>query len=219
MKRYLTLVALPIFLAACDEPVYYGEFHIQKPFVITEKYSRSECNDRYDWWNCQDKALSLSQGAHKVKYALLKKGKDTVINFIFDNDKSKNIIITSPEINLNDEFHIAAADINQNFDISGQIDTDITRSSETDGLESCTYTTHEFLCHWVDIHTEKKTTREYICEDVIVSHEGRMHVRYYYLTTLKKMTGIFLQQNDELARFQTNNSNTDKIYTYKGACY
>jgi hypothetical protein len=148
MKKLIPLIAIAGLMTACDELNFNGQLNVAKNFTITEHYDQIDCNNRMDWWNCQDKSVTISAGNHSTEIRPSQLGQDKIIEIKLDGRKGQQVKITGNKyVNLGDQFHINAADIAQNFDIAGNIDTQVSNSSETSTIETCSEIYYERRCH------------------------------------------------------------------------
>lgn len=157
MKKLFPILAAATLLTACEDLKFGGQLTVHSNFNINEDYDPVACNERFDWWNCRSKSLSVDSGSHTAEISLTKLGTTKQIFLKLDGKRDKEIKIElNKDIKLNDQFYIQASDIKQDFDISGRIDTQVSDSQEISGVETCSETHYERRCRWVqqqqDVH-------------------------------------------------------------------
>jgi len=149
MKKLLPILAAATgLLTACEDTKYSGQLNAHNTFSITEEYDATDCNNRFDWWNCQSKSLSINPGSHAADISLTQSGSTKQIVLKLDGDKNKVIKISlDKDVSVGDQFSIRASQIKQDFDIIGRIDTQVSRSQEVSAVETCSETHYERRCH------------------------------------------------------------------------
>jgi hypothetical protein len=149
MKKLLPIVAAAAgLLTACEDTKFSGQLNAYNTFNITEEYDVIDCNNRFDWWNCQSKSLSVNPGSHSADISLTQSGSTKQIVLKLDGDKNKVIKISlDKDVSVGDQFSIRASQIKQDFDIVGRIDTQVSRSQEMSAIETCSETHYERRCH------------------------------------------------------------------------
>ncbi|MGZ3807770.1 MAG: hypothetical protein ACXVCE_06775 [Bacteriovorax sp.] len=117
----------------------------------------------------------------------------------------------------NGRVFISHNDINQPFDISGNISTDISESSRIDAIEDCSRTVTENHCSKI---CETRDSCHIDCRDEQVTINGRHEVSYHYRTTQRDLAIDFLKQDkpEVLASFHGTDTQTDRITDYEGLC-
>jgi hypothetical protein len=115
-------------------------------------------------------------------------------------------------------FNISHEKINQPFDISGVIDTDVSEYGYTDTVESCTWNVTEKKCDKVLI----KETGKYdiICKDEITTFHGRRDISYHYRQVVRDLSLDFMKAGSTgvIAHFTGRNQDTDKITDHYSEC-
>ncbi|MBK9323754.1 MAG: hypothetical protein IPM97_12565 [Bdellovibrionaceae bacterium] len=239
MKKVLLLLMTSSMLSACDELNFRGQIKVYRSFEVVEQYNQVSCNERVDWWNCQNKSVNFSEGLHTAEVTLTESGGDPTIVVKVEGNKSQQVKITgNKNVKISDNFHIRAVDINQKFDIKGSIDTKITDGPEMSGVETCSETHYETRCRWEDLDGDRRGRdgrpdrgddrhgpghgpghggRE-VCERVPITLYGDRDVTYYHETTEKNLKSQFVQGSDVLADITGRHTRVRKVYTYQGYC-
>jgi hypothetical protein len=127
--------------------------------------------------------------------------------------KSKNDF----NVPANGTITISHNDINQPFDLTGRIETDITNSDSRREIEDCTWTVKENHCKKV---CTKEDTCHAECADVEITMHGQRVVEFHYRTTHRDLGMDLLQvgSREVLASFHGTNDDVDQINDYIGAC-
>lgn len=112
---------------------------------------------------------------------------------------------------------ISHNDINQPFDISGAIATDVSNSGQINQLEDCTWTVTENHCKKIcdtvnSCHVE--------CRDVQITVHGRREVEFHFRTTHRDVNMDLLRAGtaEILASFHGTNNDVDRVNDFIGAC-
>lgn len=117
----------------------------------------------------------------------------------------------------NGQIAISHNDINQPFDLRGDIKTNITHSGGTDTVEDCSWTVTENHCQKI---CDKPDACRIECKDVQVTLKGRHQVSYHYRTTHRDLSIDFLKADkpEVLATFTGSDTQVDRITDFEGVC-
>ena len=133
-----------------------------------------------------------------------------------------NILIpikSSKDLNVPSNGHVAIShnDINQPFDMRGEITTDINDSERSDVIEDCTFTVTENHCQKI---CDKPDACSIVCKDEQVTINGRHEVAFHYRTTHRDLNMDFLKADkpEVLASFHGSDTQTDRITDFSGVC-
>jgi hypothetical protein len=142
-------------------------------------------------------------------YTLKLEGHDTILLPI-KSEKSLNIPSSG-------RIAISHSDINQPFDVQGEISTDITDSATSDIVEECSWTVTENHCKKI---CDKPDHCDIQCKDEQVTLYGHHEVRYHYQTIDRAVALNLLKQDkpEVLASFHGTDSETNKITEFEGQC-
>jgi hypothetical protein len=123
----------------------------------------------------------------------------------------------SLSIPSNGRVSISHNDINQPFDIDGNIATDVSNTDRIDAVEDCSWTVTENHCKKI---CDKPDACKIECADVQVTLHGRHEVSYHYRTINRDLAINFLKQDkpEVLDSFHGTDSQTDRISDYDGVC-
>ena len=129
----------------------------------------------------------------------------------------------------NGTFFLTAAEVDQPYDVSGEVDTDITRSTQRRDQEQCTYTDYERRCQRVcqnicrtrpDGRRVCRQRCENRCRNVRVTRWGWRDIDYHVRTENKDYEVEILQPgtNTTAALFVGNYRKSQTIVDYRGMC-
>lgn len=112
---------------------------------------------------------------------------------------------------------ISHDDINQPFDLRGEIKTDVSHSGGTDTVEDCSWTVTENHCQKI---CDKPDACKIECKDVQVTLKGQHQVSYHYRTIHRDLSIDFLKiaKGEVLATFNGSDTQVDRITDYEGVC-
>lgn len=135
------------------------------------------------------------------------------------HDKILIPIKAAKDLNMPSNGHVSIShnDINQPFDLSGEIATDVQDSSRNDTVEDCTFTVTENHCQKI---CDKPDACSIVCKDEQVTIKGRHEVSYHYRTIHRDLSIDFLKADkpEVLASFHGTDTQTDRITDYSGVC-
>lgn len=115
-------------------------------------------------------------------------------------------------------FSISHEKINQPFDLSGVINTDVSLYGYTDTVESCTWNVTEKKCDKV---LNKETQKyEIICKDEITTFHGMRDISYHYKQVVRELSLEFMRAGSTgvIAHFNGRSQDTDKITDHYSDC-
>ena len=127
-------------LAGCGIK-FSGMLDVHEPITITQK-GAANCNQQWNWWDCKpDKTVTLTPGQFPARVTLGMANLEKSIKLEVDNAKPATSveIAFSKDINIGGHFLLTAAQTGQNFDLGGDIVTNVTDSPEEEGTESCSF--------------------------------------------------------------------------------
>ena len=134
----------------------------------------------------------------------------------------ENILIpikSSKDLNVPSNGHVAIShnDINQPFDVRGEIATDVQDSSSTQAIEDCTFTVTENHCQKI---CDKPDACSIVCKDEQMTINGRHEVAYHYRSTHRDLSIDFLKADkpEVLGSFHGTDTATERINDYSGVC-
>lgn len=141
----------------------------------------------------------------------------------FDIPKGSSI----PQDNGN--FFFRADEVGQPYDLSGEVQTDITRSARRFEREQCTYTDYETRCRRVcqnicrtrpDGRRVCRQRCENRCSRVAVTRWGLRDIEFYIRTENKDYFVELLlpNSNRQAAHFDGNYRRSQRIIEYRGQC-
>lgn len=224
--RYSVMLSACLFLTACDED-YSGVLSLQQQVVL--KLKKSDLVLPAGNYNTE-----ISASSSKVKLKVQVNGAEQKVEFKLAKGvkiKTFNDVDLAPDVS------------GQPYRIKGDENTEYEDSSSVRTTESCTYSTIERQCGYErgpqqcttqttcanqadpntcqSVRTCVDGPTQYICRDVSVSHSGTHDVEYYmtYWTTTRHLQVIDSATNAALGVFSNQTTDSNKHYTYQGACY
>lgn len=133
----------------------------------------------------------------------------------------ENIIIPikgTKELNVPTNGHVSIShnEINQPFDLKGEIATDIEDSTRINTVEECTRSFTENHCNKIC----ELSTCKIVCKDEVVTIIGRHELSYHYRTINRDLNIEFLKADrpEVLATFHGTDSQMDRVIDYTGIC-
>lgn len=238
MKKLLWLGFLFWSSAACN-PIK-GTLKVSSPLTF-KIAATNNCNEEFDWWNCQqqDESYKVSSGIYDAN--LLVKSKSQVdLEIKSSSGKIKSIPIELPKGSSFPEYsgklHLTSKQLGQSFALDADVSTGINDTETYDSVEQCSKAVQRKVCEWVEVRDNSKkdhrdreerrkgkdreNSKRYVCEYKTEYVPGEMDVSYYYRTTTTEVELIFLKANSQtpVGLYTGAKSDTDKIYTYKGSC-
>lgn len=109
----------------------------------------------------------------------------------------------------NGEFSLTAEQVEQPYDVKGDIRTQVTRSREQRGVERCTYQERVRYC-------ERMPDGRTRCRDEVVSRNGERCIRYYDEHTLQELVfDLYLPNSStNVSQFDGTYEQTDRVVTW-----
>lgn len=132
IMKGLGLAAVAVFLVGCNEINFSGLLNVTEP--ITFAGQRAEIVVNPGQFNTK---ASIGQSGSKktIKLEIANANPATKVELSFDKN-----------INIGATFTLAAAQIGQNFDVNGTMDTKVEKSPEYSRNEFCTYQMPQTVC-------------------------------------------------------------------------
>ncbi len=144
----LGIAAMTAFLAGCDDVKFNGMLSVTEP--ITFAKTKSADKAQVVEWEVNKAAgdAVLNPGRFSTKITMGKSGKKKLLTLEVANADPATVIKLKfdKDINLGENFTLTAAQLGQNFDLSGNLLTKVERSPERTGYESCTYQYPQTVC-------------------------------------------------------------------------
>jgi len=144
-------------------------------------------------------------------------------NFTLKLEGHENVLIPlKSEKNLNVPSNgiveISHNDINQPFDIKGNIKTDVSHSGVIDSFEDCTRTVTENRCTKICEMSESGCRID--CKDEVSEIQGRRHVAFHFRTTQRDLFINFfkIEKPEVLATFTGTDTQVDRVVDFEGLC-
>ncbi len=209
MKRVLMIVSGAFFVTACGG--IDGDLILSSPLTVVDSKGKTKV---------------IQPGHFDAKIKLEGRGGKELEIKIDDavNGKDVKLELKIPPGTVpsySGSFEILGANVDQAFNIRGEIDTDEYRTERTRSIESCSTRVRRTECRDVIVTgPDGKKRRQRRCEDVVRSVIGRQDVEYYHRTTTVRANADFIDPASEaaLGRFGGSRSDREKIYTHQGLC-
>lgn len=243
-QYFLLGITLSLGLSACDDVDFRSILIVQNPLKLVSATSSTNCDDQVDWWNCskEPETLLLTPGSYSLSARLGETSKTTKLLLEIPNSKNTKQVITiesSRKLSSNDQtFSLSPEEINQEFALNGNIVTQYENGPHQNDVESCTYTTREYVCREKRIHAtdnlidkqidkrndhnhrppHRPPPTETVCGYETVTHYGRQYVEFYVQYITKTLSLSFIKENSEAASSVGNWHDSNKIYTHIGIC-
>jgi hypothetical protein len=209
MKKFLLIAGL-LSLVSCED--FDGKFRAKKDLVFKTKKRMFS-----------SKLVKVKVPANEYRTSInFTSTKKMKIEFKGIDKKIKIKLPDGLSINpSNDTFYINGADVKQNYDFDGKIESVYSQSDIHRETESCSYTTYETRCRR-ECHTNDRgrTICRRICNDYPVTRYGYRRVEYYYryTTTDLRMKVLEPSTSESLGLFKATENYTNRINTYTSIC-
>lgn len=204
----MLISSVVLFLVSCRE--ISGTLEVNQPFtaIVNKKCS----------WNpfksCDPtKKVEIPAGNYNATVDFSSK---TEIKIEMKaNAYKETIILKRPknfEFPQNGPFQLTQAQVNQGFDISGQVNTTVWDSPLQRQNESCSYTIQDWVC-------QPDGTGKPNCGYVSRSVWGQRYVEFYDRNTTREMHADLIEAQKSVARFDGSKTDSEKIYTFTSICH
>ncbi|MDO8803591.1 MAG: hypothetical protein Q7R35_04100, partial [Elusimicrobiota bacterium] len=134
------IVAAMAFLAGCDEVKFGGLLNVVEPITFTQVRGPSGSGVEWEFTKAAGDVV-LAPGQFSTKIVMGKSGQKKQLTLEVANANPATVIKLKfdKNIELGENFTLTAAQLGQNFDLTGNLVTKVERSPEQSGRESCTY--------------------------------------------------------------------------------
>lgn len=122
------------------------------------------------------------------------------------------------EIPTDGAFNISHEKINQPFDLSGVINTDVDHYGYTDAIETCSWNVTEKRCEKVCVKETGKC--DIVCKDEVITLQGHKEVSYHYRSIARDLSLEFMKAGSTgiIASLKAHDLETDKIVDRESVC-
>lgn len=219
MKNFLSLLLVSAFAVSCIN--LNGQLNVEQTMTVKKKGG---------FLNLKTKNIELAPGSYRSDLKI-NSDKSFTLKLRADKEDDKDILIplkSEKAFNLpaNGVFTIGGSEIEQPFDLSGTINTEISNSSNTREFENCSFSRTERhcekVCHTTPVAEGRRpvTRCDIVCRDVLVTIQGQRLVEYHYRYTHRNIDVAFLSANsaNRLATFSARGTESDRINDYTGEC-
>lgn len=150
-QRILTglgIAAMMASLSGCDEVKFGGSLGVNEQITFAQNKA-ADMAQVVEWEsNKATGDIVLNPGQFSTKITMGKSGKKKLLTLEVANANPATVITMKfdKNINLGENFTLTAAQLGQNFDLTGNLITKVERSPERTGYESCTYQYPQTVC-------------------------------------------------------------------------
>lgn len=212
-------VALSI--SGCKPLTFNGTLNVFKPLTVETRFTKEDPFCKITPDNCNPPQTVIE------KHAFQAGDYQANIQYISRNQLNLNlnghapVVLQVPrEVSLPEhsgEFDLTAAQIGQDYDLHGRLDTAVAESPRYRDRESCTYSEPFTWCEWVG----GPGGGHQVCRTDWRTRWGYQDVEYFLRDT-HKTVALDLRTpgtTDVAATFNGVNDLREKIVTYRGACW
>lgn len=207
MKNLVIVLALVFCLVSCKE--------ISGALTVHETFS-ALVNKKCGWSpfsSCDpNKKLEIPSGYY---ISTIDFGSKTEIKIEMKaNAFKETIILKRPktfEFPANGPFQLSRAQVNQAFDVDGNVKTTVWDSNLFKDNESCTYTVPDYVCY-------PDNSGRPQCSYQNRTVWGYRFVEYFNRNTTKELQAKLVDGGKTLAQFNGNRTDAEKIYTFTSIC-
>lgn len=207
MKKLFLVLGLMMGLVSCKE--ISGTFSVSQGFSANVN---KKCGFNPFGACDPNKKLQVPAGTYN---AAIDFGSKTEIKIEMKaNAFKETITLLRPknfEFPTNGDFVLTALQVNQSFDVRGNVVTTVSDSALQRGNESCSYMAPVWVCN------HDNYGRPY-CHYENRSVWGYRFVEYYNRNTTRELVADLLESQRSLARFTGARTESEKIYTYTSIC-
>jgi len=201
MKKFFSFTLLTLALVGCDSQIT-GTTDVLMPLSIKNK---------------KGVATVISPASYESSYAWSAKKHALTLTFKQQGQKKKQkfTIQLPSSVNLptqNGPISVGATELGQDWNLRGDIHTSNERSRDYRDFEYCSLTRWERIC---------ENFPPYRCYDRSVTYPGHRQVEYHYESshTILNLEFQDAANGAAVGTFDGARSDSDRVYTYYGACY
>jgi len=206
LKNVLCLLAVTVLSASCV--TLDGRLDVKQAMSARKKSG---------FLNLKTKEIRIEPDLYE---ASLKANSDK--SFTLKLEGREKILIplkSEKDLNVpgNGRVFISHSEINQPFDVSGLITTDVSHSERQSAFEECSFTVTENHCKKI---CEKEDSCKIECKDEQVTMHGHHYVEFHYQTIHRDLAMELLKQDkgEVLATFHGTDTETSRITDFEGRC-
>lgn len=207
MKRLLPLVALSLLAVGCDD--LEGVISVRSSLKLKTK----------------KETITLTQGGHSAKIDIDQGDKEIEIKVKNAEGKTREAKVKIPAGMIipthSGRFAITSAQSGQDFDLKGEIDTDVDVGPSQYGTQTCTYFDRERVRYeyWETLPDGRKVRRSGYRWETVTRY-GDREIRYHNRHTVVSGKAEFEAplSGELLATFSGSRSWSETINEYTGPC-
>jgi hypothetical protein len=195
MKKIASILLMGVSLVGCN--AIDGTLNVQHSFQMVNK---------------KRDVVTIPAGSFHSKLKYSPRDREMEIKIKGASRQSQTLVVKVPSHvavpETSGTFYVRGYEVSQRFDMGGSVNTNVNTTGPYSGWESCSYTTTEWQC----VNGN--------CHNVTVSRTGQQQVRYREQTTTKSVQIAFSEPSSggQYATFFGQDTNSDRIYEYKGRC-
>lgn len=209
MKKMMLVLGMVLLSASCIK--LDGRLEVHEAFTVKKKSG---------FLNLKRKDVRIDKNIYS---ATLKVKSDKNYNLELKGGSIGEVLIPIKaerdlDMPSNGAFTISHEKIDQPFDLSGVINTDVSEYGYSDETISCTWDVTEKKCEKV---CNKETQKcEVICKDAITTFSGRQDIAYHYRQVVRDLKLEFMRAGSTgvIANFTGRHQETDKIIDRRSTC-
>ena len=199
MKRIFLFIAALLFITACIP--FSGSLNVHKSLILLNKQYENVSLDAGNY----EAEISGKKRPQRLELKLQdKEGHKQIFNFYFPEGTE------IPKIS--GTFRIQASDVDQPWDLVGNLKTTDSKTDLFSGYEPCTIRHDDRFYHR---RRPRKFDRKYWADP------GYRAVEYYYENEIKRLNIQIMEQGTQhsVAEFNGQAVTQTKVYTYQGFCH
>ncbi len=143
------IAAVMAFLVGCGEITFNGLLGVHEQITFAQE---GNCDQNQDWNCTQAKNVVIPAGQFNTKATIGQNGQQKQIKLEVSNANPATVVELNfdKNINISDNFTLTAAQLKQNFDLTGNIVTKVEKTAEQSGNEYCTVQVPQTICRGLD---------------------------------------------------------------------
>lgn len=203
----MLVLALVFFLVSCKE--------ISGTLTVHEKFN-AVVNKKCGWnpfASCDpNKKVQIPVGNFNSTVDFTSKTEIKIE--IKANAYKESIILKRPknfDFPQNGNFQLSGEQVNQSFDVSGHMATQVWDSQLIRDNESCTYYVPEYVCY-------PDSSGQAGCSYQNRTVWGYRYVEYFNRNTTRELNADLVENQKTVARFNGSRTDAEKIYRYTSIC-
>ena len=208
MKKMVMLLGVLLLSTSCVD--LNGSLQVNEAFKVKIKSG---------FLNLKTKTITIAPGSHQAQLTV-KSSKNITLELKGGSLGEIKIPIKSSDslrIPVDGAFTIEGSKIEQPFNASGVINTEVDHHSYTDVVERCERSVVETRCEKV---CTKEGRCDSVCKDITVTFHGLKDVSFHYMRTDRQVSLDLMADNSSavVARLTARGIENDKIIDRESIC-